>query len=616
LPPAEKLLPADTLFLLSTPDFRQLETLFKQSSYGRLWNDPVMKPFREKFESGWKKDVLEPLEREWRIGWADYEKLLQGQTTLALRPAPTPGEPMEFIVLVDTKDKALLTKRIAELRKKWFDTGKPIRGETVRGTEVTLIEVATNDIPNSLRKIIPRSQPVQELGAAPPPPASTRREVALARHESLLIVSSSLRNVEHVLACAAGTSAPSVAEVAAYDACHQSLLRTAPVYAWVNVARVSDTLRRQNSAEENPEAPNPFEVVKLDKIVAATGLGALTAAAFTMNLTPDGLDTRLFLAVPEADRRGVFMLLAGEPKDPRLPAFITADTAGFRRWRMDGQRAWNTLEKMLTEVSPQWFSSINFLLDTANLAARQKDPGFDVRKNLIGNLGDDFIIYTPAPRGTNTFDTTRSLWLLGSPNAEQLADALRSVLVFLNAQGGTPLEREFLGRKIYSVPIPQLPFQLGAPEPDRVLNYAASAGYVALSADAGLLEQYLRNNAGQTKSLLELPGLPEAAQRVLSPAASSFRYENDSDILRAEWESLRRAGAPETNAAASVTWPAMLGLPIAEGSYRVWMDYSLLPPYDAVARHFTFTVKAGEPTAEGWSWRAFTPAPRNAADKP
>jgi hypothetical protein len=283
---------------------------------------------------------------------------------------------------------------------------------------------------------------------------------------------------------------------------------------------------------------------------------------------------------------------------------------------MSGQSAWNTVEKMLTDVSPQWLSSINFILDTANLAARQKDPGFDVRKNLIGNFGDDFIIYTPTPEGTNTFDTTRSLWLLGSPNSDQLADALRSVFVFLSAQGGNPLEREFLGRKIYSLPVPQLPFQLGTPSPDRVLNYASSGGYVALSTDAALLERYLRNNDGQGKPLVEVTGLTEASQRVLLPGASSFRYENDNEIMRAEWEALRRAGAPDTNATASGSWTAMLGLPIPEQSYRVWMDYSLLPPFDAVARHFTFTVKAGEGTAEGWSWRTFTPAAPAPARKP
>jgi len=170
------------------------------------------------------------------------------------------------------------------------------------------------------------------------------------------------------------------------------------------------------------------------------------------------------------------------------------------------------------------------------------------------------------------------------------------------------VEREFLGRRIYSVPVPQLPFQLGDAAPDRVLSYAASGGYVALSTDASLLERYLRNNDGQTKTLAELPGLPEAAQRVLSPAASSFRFENDTQIMRAEWEAWRRAGAPDTNSTPPVSWSALLGLPIPEQSYRVWMDYSLLPPFEAVARYLTFTVKAGEATADGWSWRSFTPA--------
>ena len=70
------------------------------------------------------------------------------------------------------------------------------------------------------------------------------------------------------------------------------------------------------------------------------------------------------------------------------------------------------------------------------------------------------------------------------------------VLVFVTAQAGAPAEREFLGRKIFSVPLPAMPFAAGsgAPNPNRprTLHYTASGGYVAFSTDNAILEEFLR----------------------------------------------------------------------------------------------------------------------------
>ena len=49
IPPAENLLPADTLFLLSAPDFAAVRAAAKISPGWLFWNDPAMKPFHDKF---------------------------------------------------------------------------------------------------------------------------------------------------------------------------------------------------------------------------------------------------------------------------------------------------------------------------------------------------------------------------------------------------------------------------------------------------------------------------------------------------------------------------------------------------------------------------------------
>src|SRR6185436_18138806 len=105
------------------------------------------------------------------------------------------------------------------------------------------------------------------------------------------------------------------------------------------------------------------------------------------------------------------------------------------------------------------------------------------------------------PAGLNS---SPSIYLVGSPNAEQLAVALKSATALMPPQfgGGNPVkDREFLGRKVYTLPGPPAAGDTGG------FNFAASGGYLAMSSDVALLEQYLRSAEGQGKSLRENPGI-------------------------------------------------------------------------------------------------------------
>jgi hypothetical protein len=42
---------------------------------------------------------------------------------------------------------------------------------------------------------------------------------------------------------------------------------------------------------------------------------------------------------------------------------------------------------------------------------------------------------------------------------------------------------------------------------------------------------------------------------------------------------------------------------------RAWMDFSLLPDYDPVAKYFFFSVFNGSTTADGITFKAFAPRP-------
>jgi len=617
IPFPDKLVPDDTLVLLTAPDFSRLQELSKKAPLVRCWNDSAMKPFREKFVSKWTEDFVKPLERELEVKFANYTPLLRGQVTLAITQNGWQGgddqEPA-LLVLVDTKDKAdQLKKNLVDLRNKWRDAGKKLRTEKIRDIEFCVLPLTTNDVPKTLRKFFPKSSPVEELGDDKDTKKGSKTdELFIGQVDTLLILSDSAKAAEKIVARAGGGSTPALSEVPAYLADHQALFRESSLYGWINAKVLLGLFLRQASEKkENPDAPNPFDL-KPEKIMSAAGLDSLKTIAVCFQPSNEGELLQFFLGVPESARQGLFKILAGEGKDAKPPAFVPADAVKFRRWRVDGQKTWAALQKMANDISPQFLSGVNFFLDTANTAAKDKDPGFDIRKNLIGNIGDDLIVYEKSSRSGSggSGKGASALFLLGSPNADQMAAALRSILVFFSQQAGSPPdEREFLGRKIYSVQLGAMGLPTGAggsAGSPRTLNYAASGGYLAVSTDSGVLEEYLRKSDSQGKTLRETPGLDEAAQKVLGSGSSLFGYQNESETMRNVFDALRKSSSTDTNAAANLL-SGPLGLPNPAQDIKEWMDFSLLPEFDKVSKYFGFSVYGGSATTEGLVWKLFYP---------
>src|SRR6185436_8026724 len=125
VPPPEKLLPADTLGMMTFPDWDKAFESGKEFPLAQLWRDPAMKGFTEKFYEKLKTDLIVPLERELGIDLADYRNLVHGQVTVAVTQNAWTGQTNQwpgFVALIDTKDKSdQLKKVLAEARQKWID---------------------------------------------------------------------------------------------------------------------------------------------------------------------------------------------------------------------------------------------------------------------------------------------------------------------------------------------------------------------------------------------------------------------------------------------------------------------------------------------------------------
>ena len=598
IPPAENLLPADTLAFFTVPDYAAFRATAKQAPLTLLWNDPAMKAFHDQFMAKWNETYVAPLEKDLGLKVEDFLALPQGQLTLAVTVNGSNGHdnvPPGILVLLDARGKSdLLKTNLAVLTKKWTDAGRKLRTEKIHGLAFTVVPVDEGDFAGLFSK-----HKTANADADKDKPAKAK-EIYFTQFESLLIAGNIPAVVETAAARLTGGNVPVIADDATFAGDKLAQFRDAPTcYGWFNGVRFVNLIIGGDTAnpDENPTTLLPK--LSAAKVVGALGLGGLKSASFAVRQQPDGLGVTLHLTAPATTRAGLVKILALSPKDASVPAFVPANVMKFSRFRLDGRQTWDDLQKLVAGISPQALVGLNSVIETANVVARGKDPGFDLRTALFGNLGDDIIIYGKPPTGDSLAKLVDApaLYLVAVSNPDQVINAVKSLVTIASPQEGAPAPRDFLGHKIYSLAKAGGQTADGKAVPPTYTYLSASGGYLAVSADAALLEEFLRSADGKLKPLAETPGLAELAAHVGGTGGGLFTYEDQREAMRVTFKFLKAAA--ERGATLQMLPP----------TYKDWMDFMLLPDFDLVSKYFYRSVVGGRADADGLTLKIFTARP-------
>lgn len=590
--PPEQLLPKDTVLVVTAPDCPAAWSVITNLPYGRLWNDPQLKPFKDKFIDKFTTEVITPMERTLSAHVSDYRNLARGQATFAMMPVNQPDKPnlhFGFVLILDTKDQAgLLRTNLSEIKKKWADAGKPMRSARIRETDFSTLIISPEDL--SWDKILAKPK----APSAPEEPArvnTNKVELTVGQVDTLLVISDSTKAIEKVLSRQSGGLIAPLAEEPSFQSDYAARLHDSPFYAWVNFKAVVENATKAAGDEEES---GMSAVLRPESLLGATGLTGISSGSLSYHSSPEGLSAQLFIGAPESKRRGLLKALAAEPKDANPPSFVPASVGKFWRWRINLPQSWSQIETILNDSNPQYANLINFILQTAG---KDKDEKYDLKAQLLGNLGDDIIHYEKPPQDNTlaALNSPPSIYLIGSPDPEKLANALKTGLSFM----GQAKDREFLGRTICTLTTQG---QGGAPA--HSFSFSGSGGYLAISGDPGILEEFLRSTGDKDlKSLRDMPGLSEAAQRVGGMGTGLFGFDNESAVMRPTIEALRQ----QTGGGLQ----QLLGPAAAMSSVKVkdWADFSLLPPFDAISQYFYFSVFSGRFNPDGFVMEFFGPTP-------
>jgi len=597
IPPAEDLLPADTLAVVTVPDCNAMRGALQQFPLWLFWNGPEMQPFHDDFMAKWSQKFSMPWEQNLSVKLDDFLPLLQGQLTFAITENGSGGSgnvAPATLLLLDAKDKGdLLATNLDALKKAWRDAGRPIRTEMIQNIKFSVVTFSTTNPPPSF----PSGPPATRGGS------TSVSTLYLGQFKSLLIAGSSVKALESVVAHLNGGANPALADNALFHHDQLSQFYNSPLmYGWFNAKDFFSSISSAPLTENSGLMPFSWNGVLL-----ASGLEDLRSFCFTYRQSRDGTQMDFFASVPANAREGIFKIFAPEAKDANPPPFVPADAIKFSRWRVDGQQSWAELEKTLTAISPAALSYLNAMISTLNVNAQAQDPNFDLKKDLINNLGDDWISFDKAPAGNTIQDINNAPWLflIGANNADKAALAIKT-LGSVFAGGNAPQSRDFLGRKIYTIPLSSHgpAGANGAAAAARPLYCTASGGYIALSMDVSMIEYYLRSDDGKTKPLSQTPGLLEAAQHVGGMGNGLFGYQNQRELMRILFTALK----DDPNTATSL-FSGLSATPYASAgnNLRDMANFSLLPSYGRVAKYFNFNIYGGNATSEGLDLKFFEP---------
>ncbi len=620
IPPAENLLPSDTLAFFSVPDCaspQRAAAAKSSSSWIVLGVTRTMKPFRDmRWWRKWNDQFMAPLEHDLGVRAADFMDLPQGQFTLAVTVAGSTGHndvPPGMLLLLDAKGKSdSLKTNLAALEKRWSDSGRTLRKETIHGVEFTVVPLASNDFAG----ILPKKTPVSELGKEPEKPEKPG-EIYLAQFETLLIAGNSPKAVEPVAAHLTGGSAPAIADNAVFAADKVSQFRDNPQYiAWFNGKSFFDLVSQTPADSGDEDSPSPLGMSPV-KAFGALGLSGMKSITFAMHETHEGSMVTLHVAAPEAERNGVVKILAIPPKDASVPPFVPADAVKFSRMRLDGKQAWAEVQKVISTISPSGPVLLNQAINMANQFGQQKDPGFDIRKDLFGNLNDDIVVYQKAAIvGSSLAELANppTLYLIAVSNPDATINAVKAIGTMSDPQDSPAEPRDFLGRKIYTIAMRPASGRGASASPQRALYVSASGGYIALSMDSAMVEEFLRSAQGQNKPLRENAGLQSALEHLGGAGAGTFSYEDHRSDARTGLLMLKTqpaalgegiseiTGVPDTVVNALMMNPSMK-------SFLNGLDYSLLPDYGAISKYFYISAYTGGADAGGLTFKFFNPRP-------
>lgn len=442
LPDSAKLLPAETLFMLSVNNLAQARAELEKTRLYELYKDPAMQPFIEQIKRRMNEEVQKQTDDLLRL-MAQSEILPSGRVLLAMS-LPEGEQAWEseprFAALVQWGEKiAPVREAIEKGVEKQIADGAHKKIDRYRGAEIITV-LTTPEKPD------PGFEDEDEDGGEDDElvPAEPEQNHCCFI-DDMTLFSNDLEMLQFMIAQHGGAQSRTLADDAEYQKARRAVGTNADAELYVNLKLILNKLFIAGSPEENEEARKNIAALGLD------GLSCLSAAAKAAPKAGTTLAVKTLLAT-ESPRRGILKMLEVSAKPFRPPLFVDPQAAEIMFVNLDIPAAADELFRILAAMNPMFAATMN---NPITPPQADGSAGIVLKTDLLDNLGDQIVVYTtfqsdPAKEEGFTSEPVAAIAVRDAERLNRAVAALHSQ--FIAAQQ-PDLQREYLGHTLYVIPL-------------------------------------------------------------------------------------------------------------------------------------------------------------------
>ncbi len=562
LPKAAKLVPAETIFLVSTSDFSQLEQQFKKTNLYQFYKEPAMAAFVDNFKSKWNEQNKDAGVVKEILNAGIFP---QKNMTFALvlnQAAIEKDEPTALFIIEWGQDFPKVKEAIAKAVKKTVENGGGQKTENYRSVEI--------------KTIIAKDSSRLEYGFS--------SSLSYCFIDDCLLGSEDIEILKFVIAHIKGASSLVLADADDYKAVMKAVGPYHDIDFYVNIKQLIKMMLDEDSSGEGKTIVSNLGFDNVAAFGASVGVARKSGTSFS---------GKALLKI-NGSKKGVCKILDMESASVRPPAFISPDTYSMAFFNLDLKKAFGELGNILNSFSPAAAAWMYMPLPTSD---SPDEAGLKIIDDIINHLGSQIIISQELNKPFTENSLGKKIVFCLEVNDRRALEKSLSLLhrKFI-APGNPDARRELLGYTIYRIDFPGLSLLAGGLSPMQNTSPQNTPQMPKLAF-----------TITDTHLIFSTESKVEQTIRILnSPAAKS--------VASAKWFSQAKSSIP------SIVGLAYMEDGVSAGELAFWMfkqhsemqmigmldsfeelvDFSLLPDFEKVRKYFSASAFYGISRADGF----------------
>ncbi|MEJ2702073.1 MAG: DUF3352 domain-containing protein [Sedimentisphaerales bacterium] len=580
LPKTAKLVPPETIALVDIDDFSKVQTQFEKTSFYKLYTDPVMSPFVDDLKAKWKTKKKEEADDKIPGILRDLDVWPQGRIAIAFiydEQAKDANEPPILFITQWGEQIGKVKETAAKNVEKAIGEGARREAEDYRGVSITTMT------------------------------SKSSKALSYCFLDDCLIGSVSPNTLKFVIAHVRGAGSPTLGDDDDYNTTFRALGSPGAGQAgfYVNIKRIIKLALAEDADG------------KARTLIDNLGLNNVTSFGGTVDLTggPGGSILGKALLKINGDKKGICKMLEVESAGLRLPRFVPASSSSVSVIHLNIKKAFTELVNIMNSFSPQMAAMLQMPLAPPST---QGEPPLQLQTGVIDYLGSQIVLAqtikkaspdTAGSSGEQTRPTEQSLVAIAINNRSALEKSLALLHSTLIARGNPDAQRQLLGYTIYSVDTSGfLPFLGGVRRPGAE-EVPSSAFTVAdthlIFGGESTVEQAIRALDAGGESIDSARWFARAKASIPSTVGIAG-LEDSAATAEQLWIAMREAkkedgggrshGEMRVGVSSGSIFPQMT-LSQMESEY---VDFSLLPEFDAVRKYFGISTFYGISRPDGF----------------